>query len=392
MDGPAGDRIDPIPKSTHLMGTESKSSQELQALLDAAVDGIVVIDHSGSIQSFNRAAQDLFGYLSEEIVGRNVRVLMTSEDSAAHDAHLARYVETRNPHVIGKGREVDARRKDGTVFPARLSVGEVPGTNPPRFVGFIHDITAQRRVDAEAHRLQDRLMHVSRLATVGEMASGIAHELNQPLAAIATYAHACDRLLGVPDPEIDEVRAALQQIADQAVRAGDIIRKLRSLARTDDGQRLPTDVNTVIEELTDLIQSDAKAHGVQYKRELAANLPMVVLDRSQIQQVVLNLVRNALEALALGQLGAAQIVITTRCNANDEVEISVRDSGPGVDGALVHRIFDPFCSTKPTGTGLGLPISRTIMRAHGGALEYQPNIPAGACFIVKLPSTRTDHP
>jgi len=374
------------------MPTERKSSQELQALLDAAVDGIVVIDHAGSIQSFNRAAQGLFGYLSEEVVGRNVSVLMTDEDCATHDAHLARYLESRVPHIIGKGREVTARRKDGTVFPASLSVGLVTGENPPRFVGFIHDITAQRQTDTEAHRLQDRLMHVSRLATVGEMASGIAHELNQPLAAIATYAHACDRLLGIPDPEIDEVRVALKQIAEQAVRAGDIIRKLRSLAKTEESQRTAVDVNAVIEELTDLIQSDAKAHGVQYWRELAPNLPKVVLDRSQIQQVVLNLVRNALEALALGQLNTAQILITTRCNRDGDVEIAVRDTGPGVDSVLVHKIFDPFCSTKPTGTGLGLPISRTIVRTHGGALEYQPNIPAGACFIVKLPAIRTDQP
>ena len=374
------------------MPTERKSSQELQALLDAAVDGIVVIDHAGSIQSFNRAAQGLFGYLSEEVVGRNVSVLMTDEDRATHDAHLARYLESRVPHIIGKGRAVNARRKDGTVFPASLSVGLVTGENPPRFVGFIHDITAQRQTDTEAHRLQDRLMHVSRLATVGEMASGIAHELNQPLAAIATYAHACDRLLGIPDPEIDEVRVALQQIAEQAVRAGDIIRKLRSLAKTEESQRTAVDVNAVIEELTDLIQSDAKAHGVQYWRELAPNLPKVVLDRSQIQQVVLNLVRNALEALALGQLDTAQILITTRCNRDGDVEIAICDTGPGVDSALVHKIFDPFCSTKPTGTGLGLPISRTIVGTHGGALEYQPNIPAGACFIVKLPSLRTDQP
>ena len=319
-------------------------------------------------------------------------MLMTDEDRDAHDAHLARYYASRVAHVIGRIRDVEARRRDGTVFPAQLSVGAVLGTEPPRFVGFIHDITAQRQSDADAHRLQDRLMHVSRLATVGEMASGIAHELNQPLAAIATYAHACDRLLGVPDPEIDEVQVALKQIAEQAVRAGDIIRRLRSLARTEDGHRAPTDVNAVIEELTDLIQSDAKAHGVLYRRELAAGLPMVMLDRSQIQQVILNLVRNALEALALGQLDAAQVVVSTRCNRDGDVEISVCDTGPGVDGALVHRMFDPFCSTKPTGTGLGLPISRTIVHTHGGALEFQPNLPAGACFIVKLPADRTDQP
>ena len=372
------------------MVTETKSSQELQALLDAAVDAVIVIDHRGSIQSFNRSAERLFGHEAAEVIGRNVSILMDEEDRATHDGHLERYVATRVPHIIGTGREINARRKDGGIFPALLSVGAVAGAEPPRFVGIIHDNTASKRSEEESRRLQERLMHVSRLATVGEMASGIAHELNQPLAAIATYAHACDRLLGLPDPEIEEIQAALRQIAEQAVRAGDIIRKLRNLARTEESARAPSDINTVIRELTDLIQSDAKAHGVQYRQELASDLPTINIDRAQIQQVVLNLVRNALEALALGQVDARELLLRTRATAEGDVEISVCDNGVGVDGALKHRIFDPFCSTKPTGTGLGLPISRTIVHTHGGALEYHPNEPKGACFVVKLPSTRTD--
>lgn len=233
-------------------------------------------------------------------------------------------------------------------------------------------------------------MHVSRLATVGEMASGIAHELNQPLAAIATYAHACDRLLGMPDPQIDEIQTALKQIAEQAVRAGDIIRRLRGLARTEDVSRAPADVNIVIEELTELIHADANAHGVEYRRELAPDLPGLVLDRSQIQQVVMNLVHNALEALALGQLDTKEVVVRTRATASGDVEISVCDNGVGVHSSIENRMFDPFCSTKATGTGLGLPISRTIVRAHGGALEYRPNEPRGACFTVKLPAPRAE--
>ena len=372
------------------MPTEKKSSQELQALLDAAVDAVIVIDHRGSIQSFNRSAERLFDYQAGDVIGRNINILMDQGDRATHNSHLERYAATRVPHIIGTGREVHARRKDGGVFPALLSVGAVIGAEPPRFVGIIHDITASRRSEEESHRLQERLMHVSRLATVGEMASGIAHELNQPLAAIATYAHACDRLLGLPDPEIEEIQTALKQIAEQAVRAGDIIRKLRNLARMEDSAPAPSDINSVIGELTDLIHSDAKAHGVQYRQELATNLPTINIDRSQIQQVVLNLVRNALEALALAQLDVRELLLRTRANPEGDVEISVCDNGPGVDSALKHRIFDPFCTTKPTGTGLGLAISRTIVHTHRGTLEYQPNLPAGACFVVKLPPIRTD--
>lgn len=228
-------------------------------------------------------------------------------------------------------------------------------------------------------------MHVSRLATLGEMASGIAHELNQPLAAIATYAHACDRLLSGPEPEIEEIQTALRDIADQAVRAGDIIRRLRSLARAETPQQGPADVNTVIAELTDLIQSDAKAHGVAYRLEFAPQLPQVILDRAQIQQVILNLVRNAFEAFASRRENAGEVVVSTRRTAEDEVEIMVRDNGPGVDNQIVGRMFDPFCTTKTAGTGLGLAMSRTIMRAHGGSLEYFPHVPAGACFAIRLP-------
>jgi two-component system sensor kinase FixL len=372
--------------------TDSASSKELQALLDAAVDGIVVIDHLGMILSFNRSAERLFGFQAAEALGRNVTLLMTEPDRRGHDAAITKYLTTRIPRIIGRGREVVAQRSDGSVFPAFLSVGAVPGADPPRFVGFIRDITASREAETDAHRLQDRLMHVSRLATVGEMASGIAHEVNQPLAAIATYAHACDRLLGMPDPQIDEIQDALKQIAEQAVRAGDIIRRLRDLARAGESARSAVDINTVIAELADLIRSDAKAHGVQYRQELAPDLPKVSVDRAQIQQVVLNLVRNALEALAVGQFDTPEVVVRTRRTPEEDIEISVCDNGPGVDPALAQRIFDPFCSTKATGTGLGLPISRTIVRTHGGALDFRPNVPAGACFVVKLPETRTDPP
>jgi len=370
------------------------TSRELRALLDAAVDGIIVIDHLGIIRSFNRAAERLFGFASDEVLGKNVSILMTGEDEKAHDNFLARYVETRVPHIIGRGRDVTARRKDGTVFAAHLSVGAVAGEEPPRFVGFVHDVTHRRRMEAESHQLQDRLTHVSRLATVGEMASGIAHELNQPLAAMATYAHACDRLLALPDPDIEEVRSALKLIADQAVRAGDIIRRMRALARSEESARSPVNVNTLIEELTTLITSDAKTHGVVYRQVLASNLPPVSANGAQIQQVVVNLVRNALEALSPGRAagGRGEVVVATRLMPDERVEISVSDNGPGVSESLGDRIFDPFCTTKATGTGLGLAISRTIIEAHEGRLEYEPNLPAGARFTLRLPPKWTDSP
>ena len=358
---------------------------ELHALLDAAVDGIVVIDHLGRIQAFNRSAERLFGYQAQELLDRNVNVLMTEPDRIAHDGHLARYAATRVPHIIGIGREVSARRKDGSIFPAFLSVGAVADSEPPRFVGFVQDMTLKRQGEEQARRLQESLWRVSRLATVGEMTSGIAHELNQPLAAIANYAQACDRLLGRPDADLEEVHGALKQIAAQAVRAGDSIRRLRSLVRPHVGRREPTDINVLITELTDLVRSEAQAHHVQYRLELSDGLPRLEVHRTQIQYVILNLVHNAIESLTEIPDKPRELIVRTSWTRDEEVEVSVCDSGPGVSSSVAPRLFDPFCTSKPAGTGLGLATSRSIIGGHGGTMDYRPNVPVGACFTLRLP-------
>jgi two-component system sensor kinase FixL len=233
--------------------------------------------------------------------------------------------------------------------------------------------------------LPRRMMHVSRLATIGEMAAGIAHELNQPLTAIANYAQACDRLLARSQADAAELRQALQEIAAQAVRAGEIIRRLRSLAGNPPLERVPVDLNTVIQEILPLVQTDARAHGARLGLELATDLPTLELDRVQIQHLVLNLVRNGLEALALERAADRQLTIQSRQVAPQELELAVCDNGAGVDDSVIERMFDPFFSTKDSGTGLGLPISNTIARAHGGRLGYRSNVPRGACFYLRLP-------
>ena len=171
------------------------SPQELRALLDAAVDAVVVIDGSGRIESFNRAAERLFGFSATEVVGRNVSMLMPEPDRSAHDGYIQRYLTTGEARIIGIGREVKGQRRDGTVFPALLSVGRVDGAVPPRFVGFIHDLSERVAAEHEVTQARERLTHVDRLSTMGEMAAGLAHEINQPLAAITTYASACQQLL-----------------------------------------------------------------------------------------------------------------------------------------------------------------------------------------------------
>jgi two-component system sensor kinase FixL len=246
--------------------------------------------------------------------------------------------------------------------------------------------TSSRQTEKEGERLEGRLMHVSRLATIGEMASGVAHELDQPLTAITTYAQACTRLIDRGEPSLGDMRDALQQIASQAIRAGGVIGRLRSLVRSGETERRPNDINALVGELRELMETDARVHGVSLRLELAAGLPPVSVDGAQIQHVLLNLLRNALEALAVVDPAQREVAIRTAPTGDGNVELSLSDSGPGVTPEAVERMFDPFFTTKEAGTGLGLAISATILRLHGGRLGHRPVSPVGACFFARLPA------
>ncbi|MFM1886036.1 MAG: hypothetical protein RL026_1193 [Pseudomonadota bacterium] len=368
-------------------------SGAFQALLDAAVDAIITIDHRGTIEAMNCAAERLFGYRAETAIGRNVSMLMPPDMAQQHDGFIQRFLETRRPHVIGTCREVEALKADGSRFPARLSIGEVAGSDPPHFVGFVHDLTVQRAVEAENQRAQEHLAQVARFAALGEMAAGVAHELNQPLSAIATYAQACDRMLQGPDADIAEVHDALRQIASQALRAGEIIHRLRYLMGGRKAQRSSTDLNAVVAELPSLAATDLRQRGVSLALHCAAGLPRVSIDKVQVQQVLLNLLRNAIDALDSTPGARREVEVRTWLSDDGEVEVQVRDHGPGVPDDLAARIFDPFYTTKLEGTGLGLAISRTIARAHMGQLGYRAADGGGAVFFLRLPTEEgTDPP
>jgi two-component system, LuxR family, sensor kinase FixL len=382
-------------------------SREIQALLDAAVDAVVIIDHRGTISVFNRSAERLFGYRAEEVVGQNANVLMPAPTREEHDGYLDRYARTGIPHISGVGREVEGRRKDGSRFPAFLSVGRVADSDPPRFVGFVRDVTTERlalatiqaerdqavsrrREEQEARRLQERLTHVSRMATMGEMAAGIAHELNQPLSAIATYARACERFLKSAQPDLPETLSSLAEISAEAMRAGEMIRRLRQLVSSHASEQSPTQINELVRDLGVLMQADARVHRTQIDFDLAPTLPLVRADRPQLQQMVLSLVRNAIEALAEAGTTGRKIVVRTARLPNGRIELSVSDNGPGIAADMVDRLFMPFVTTKASGTGLGLAIGQTIAQAHGGTLAYRANDPAGACFYARFNPVQED--
>jgi two-component system sensor kinase FixL len=362
------------------------AAQELRALLDAAVDAVVVIDNRGRIETFNRAAEQLFGFNATEVLGQNVNVLMPEPDRSAHDGYLHRYQTTGEARIIGIGREVQARRRDGSVFPASLAVGRVAGADPPRFVGFIRDISERIAAERAAVQAQDRLTHVARLSTMGEMAAGLAHEINQPLAAITTYAQACQRLLaGSEEPDSEELREALAQISRQALRAGEVIRRLRAFVANRAVQREPIGCNRLIEDLVALARPDLRAHDVQLNLEVEPDLPELMADAVQLQQVLINLFRNAIDATLQSDTAVREITLRAIATSGG-VEISVHDHGPGVEPGALDNLFNPFFTTKAHGTGLGLAISRTIVQSHGGKLAHRAEPGGGACFYFTLPA------
>lgn len=370
---------------------------ELQALLDACVDAVIIIDHRGTIETFNRAAGRMFGYQDGDVIGRNVSVLMPEPDHGRHGQYLERFIHTGVPHIIGIGREVIALRRDGSQFPASLAIGQIEGQKPPRFVGFLHDLSSrrlqeeQRRAAQEAVReTRDRLTHVARLSTMGEMATGLAHEINQPLTAITLYAQAAERLVAHVTPEYDDVVTALRQISAQALRAGEIIKRLRAMVRNRQTQEELLDLNAVVRELVVLVESDARVNDVRLVIELSPDLPPVVGDAIQLQQVMLNLVRNAIEAVQAA--GSERLVVLRTARCDPGAEMSVTDLGPGLDPAIRERLFEAFATTKPEGTGLGLAISRSIIDSHGGQLGWRANLPRGSCFHFHLPAVNGAKP
>jgi two-component system sensor kinase FixL len=375
-------------------------SPDAQALLEAATDAVIVIDHQGVIETVNGAAERLFGYSATDLVGRNVSLLMPAAEREHHDGYLRRYLDTGVAHIIGRGREVQAQRSDGSQFPARLSVGRIGGIDPPRFVGFIRDQTEYRNAlaalqadrdrarerEAEAHRSQARLLAVSRMATMGEMAAGIAHEVNQPLTAISNYARACQRFAARQPPDMEDLQDCLNEIANETQRAAEIIRELRNLVRSKLEERSVRDLNEIVRQTRPLILADARVHQTAVHFDTAGALPQVSVEAVQIQQLLLNLTRNALEAVEIRSDGKREIRIATSATVDGDVEMCVMDNGPGIDPKVEQEMFDPFVSTKPSGTGLGLAISRTIAQNHGGQLLVRPVEAGGACFVLRLPS------
>jgi two-component system, LuxR family, sensor kinase FixL len=355
----------------------------LRSVLDTIPDAMIVIDNKGIMQSFSTTAERLFGYTVDEAVGQNVRLLMPPPYREQHDSYLARYFATGERRVIGRGRVVVGRRRDGSTFPMELAVGEMVSGGNRSFTGFIRDLTERQKTQQRLQELQAELIHMSRFTAMGEMASTLAHELNQPLTAVASYLNGCRRLLdGSESVQNLMLRDAIDRAADQALRAGQIIRRLRQFVARGESERQVENVAKLIEEACALALVGAKEAGVRVAFDFDPGIRFVLADKIQVQQVLLNLMRNAIEAMQ--ETEQRDLTISVAEHPDDLVEIRVADTGPGIAPEVTLQLFQPFVTTKPQGMGVGLSISRTIIEAHGGRLWAETNPTGGATFRLTL--------
>jgi two-component system sensor kinase FixL len=356
----------------------------LRSILQTVPDAMIIIDEQGRIESLSATAERLFGYSSDEVGGQNVSRLMPAPYREQHDTYLSRYLKTGERHIIGIGRIVVGQRKDGTTFPMHLTVGELKSAERHYFTGFIRDLTDQQLTESRLKELQSEVTHMSRFTALGEMASTLAHEINQPLTAINNYLRGSRRLLDRIDGEAAPIlRDALAQASDQALRAGDIIRRLREFVARGESDRRIESLPKLIEDASTLALVGARENGIKVSFRLDPDADLVLADRIQVQQVLVNLIRNAIDVMVESST-ARNLEIATVGGADEMVEVSVSDSGAGLAPEVASNLFQPFVTTKRKGMGLGLSICRTIVEAHGGKIWVESRPGGGTIFRFTL--------
>jgi two-component system sensor kinase FixL len=362
-----------------------ETTSALDAVMDAAVDAIIIIDERGAIQRFNRAASEMFGYTEVELRGDNVSRLMPEPHRSRHDGYLARYLETGEALVIGKGREERGLRSDGRVFPMHLSVGEIRHGGQRGYVGIVRDLTEVRNSREQVRHLEEQLLHADRLVILGELTAGIAHEINQPLTAIAAYADAgCKLIEQIDDTPAGNIRSICDRIGGQARRAGEVVQRLRRLVRSGEVTKARHDLNEIIRNILLLFEFEVKKTGIELVFYPLEPLEPMYVDEIQIQQILVNLIKNGLDAITEAGRKDGKVEIRIQ-QGSMEVQISVTDNGPGVPEKLRPQLFESFFTTKPKGVGLGLSICKSIAAAHGGTLRHVQPADGGSCFILSLP-------
>jgi two-component system, LuxR family, sensor kinase FixL len=364
------------------LATQARAREaQLASILATVPDAMIVIDRAGLIHAFSAAAERLFGYTADEVTGRNVAMLMPSPHREQHDGYIARYLATGERRVIGIGRVAAAQRRDGTIFPIELAIGEVEAGGQTLFTGFIRDLTETQERERRLHEVQSELIHMSRLSELGPMVSTLAHEVNQPLTAIQNYLRAGHHL--ATSGELDKALSLFARAIEQSERANAIILRLREFVRKGGTSRQRENLPKIVEEASALSLVGQKALGVRVAMRLDPLAAWVVVDKVQVQQVLFNLLRNAIEAMA--EWSRREVVIATAPGGEGMIEISVADTGPGLSEDVRQRLFQPFVTTKPAGMGVGLSICRSIVEAHGGRLSAHDNPGGGTVFRFTIP-------
>ena len=355
---------------------------QLQSILDTVPEAMIVIDERGIMRSFSVTAERLFGWAAAEAIGKNVSILMPTPYRQEHDGYLNRYRTTGERRIIGIGRIVVGERKDGSTFPMELAVGEARVGSERFFTGFVRDLTERRTQERRMQDLQSELVHVSRLTAMGEMASSLAHELNQPLSAITSYLRGAATLLKSGQPDTGRVIEALERSSAQALRAGDIIKRLREFVAKGETEHTLENPAVLLEEAAALALVGAREQGVRVSLRCDHDLPYIVVDKIQIQQVALNLIRNAIEAMETTIRRELTIGVGRQGNF---AFFSVTDTGTGIVPEIAEHLFQPFVTSKANGMGVGLSICRTIIEAHGGRIAARAHDGGGTVFEFTLP-------
>lgn len=380
------------PTLAQILSNEDSSAQNIRdasarliAILDASPDALIIINEDGKIELMNATVESMFRYSKEELLGQNVNMLMPDSFKNAHDNHLSSYKKSCRSSIIGTGRKLRGKKSDGQDFPIYLSVGEIKQSSHIQFIGIIRDISSEEQYQATLIDNQQKLTQVSRLSALGELAAGIAHEINQPLSAISNYAQASKRLLNSPDKDhIKAIGRALDKIDKQVQRANEFIAALKALANKQLSKCEIVALLPLLQETVKLAALDARVlnHGINLHIEESQDIEVLV-DPIQLQQVLLNLIRNALDAVEHVK-GSPLLIKTTRL-PNSEIEVSVVDCGVGIDKQTAEHIFTPLFTTKQNGMGIGLTVCKTIINAHGGRIYFVENVPKGCIFSFSLP-------
>lgn len=359
------------------------SASHLRSILATVPDAMVVINETGKILWFSAAAERLFGFTEAEVMGLDVSCLMPPQDSEHHGDYIRHHITTGEKRIIGIGRTVNARRRDGTLFPIELAVGEAISDGARVFTGFIRDLTEKQAAEHRANELRSELVHAGRVSVMGTMASTLAHELNQPITAVATFVRGVQKLLREEETgDRDMIEQGLDGAYEEVLRAGTIIRRLREFVARGDMEKSVEDLVALVDEASKLALIDAREKGVRAQFEVDRTVRLVLVDKIQIQQVLINLMRNAMEAM--GQSAVRLLTVSSKVEEGGYLRVTVADTGPGVAPEIAENLFRAFNSTKCDGLGLGLSICRTIVEANGGRIWMEQRPEGGARFHFTL--------